>query len=235
MVLRMILTLALLAVLAGAGFYSAPSGNSEGSTIESPYTHGFDVGERRSPPTSKKAAQAERNPASKRVTWHDGEKLRQCWLDRRVLVEFDPSPEGKALIESLSNGAQVLDRHGSRERWWQLPANDSFTALENRIRQQAPDCRTSPLFRLGSGQGRRTQSLPGGVVVRFVPETTEAQVFAWTAARGLEIERRLSTRSPLYLLWTPPGLESLDLANDLHEEPEVVAATPNWRLDLGRR
>lgn len=65
------------------------------------------------------------------------------------------------------------------------------------------------------------------MVVGFKNGTTESQAQAWASSKGYTIKERLSFGN-YYLVDTPIGLTSLELANQWQASGEVVSATPNW-------
>jgi hypothetical protein len=73
-------------------------------------------------------------------------------------------------------------------------------------------------------------ALPGGAVATFPAGWERARIDTWLAARGLRVESTVVAEANMHLVATPPGLESVRIANELHESGELVACTPNlWR------
>lgn len=87
--------------------------------------------------------------------------------------------------------------------------------------------RQSPVFR-DQAQGGGTRALPGGVLVRFKADSTDAQQAALVARHGLTVVRRIGDAGTSYLVGGPPGEASLALANRLFESGDFEAASPNW-------
>jgi ribosomal protein S8 len=79
------------------------------------------------------------------------------------------------------------------------------------------------------------RALPGNVIVYFAPDRDEAQVRQWAAGRNLEIVRKLEIGKNAYVIRTEPGLASLETANSLRVSGEVVAAVPDWWVDVRTR
>lgn len=86
----------------------------------------------------------------------------------------------------------------------------------------------SPVFREGTSPAGRLMALPGGVIVQFQAEWTTEQIDDWIASHGYAIRQKLGIRGQWYVLDSPAGLASLEMANTIHESGEVVSATPNW-------
>jgi hypothetical protein len=84
----------------------------------------------------------------------------------------------------------------------------------------------SPVLRDESGRAR---ALPGGVVVTFADATDEAAARALLAAHGAPAARPLSPRA--WLVESPAGLASLELANRLAATGAFAGAQPNWWVE----
>jgi len=83
---------------------------------------------------------------------------------------------------------------------------------------------SSPVFRDENGA---TRALAGGVIVRL-READVSETRARLADAGLVPVRPLDPEGRNWLVDSPPGLPSLELANQLHESGRFESATPNW-------
>lgn len=86
----------------------------------------------------------------------------------------------------------------------------------------------SPVFREGDSPAGRLMALPGGVIVNFKPDWTDDQIQLWAKTHSYVIKQKLNILGNWYVIDTPPGLISLQTANDIHETGEVLSASPNW-------
>jgi len=82
----------------------------------------------------------------------------------------------------------------------------------------------SPVLRDETGAAR---ALPGGVIVRL-READLADPRKALADAGLEALRPIDPEERTWLVASPAGLETLDLANRLHESGRFESVTPNW-------
>ncbi len=82
----------------------------------------------------------------------------------------------------------------------------------------------APLF---SHQGNQ-RSLPGGVIVTLAGNQTPSSARAMLVSDGLQPVRMLADNPNQWLVASPAGMESLNLANRLHEGKKYQAVQPNW-------
>lgn len=82
----------------------------------------------------------------------------------------------------------------------------------------------SPVFR---DEGGAPLALGGGVIVRL-RDADRPDARARLAAAGLMPVRQIDPEGRAWLVESPPGLPSLELANQLHESGRFESATPNW-------
>jgi hypothetical protein len=86
----------------------------------------------------------------------------------------------------------------------------------------------SPVFRDSPAGSGGERALPGGVIVRLHPDTSEQARQALFARHGVQPQRALGDNADLWLIASPPGLPALELANRLHESGDFGFASPNW-------
>jgi hypothetical protein len=75
--------------------------------------------------------------------------------------------------------------------------------------------------------GATRRALPGGVIVTFAGSLSDDQAISQLKSKGLEPLRRIGS-SESWLVASPSGLASLEMANQLHESKAFAAAQPNW-------
>lgn len=163
------------------------------------------------------AASAVASGALAATTAHyfDGDTQRTITLDTSLVAVITPTPEaGSAQARSVGEGASPAPLVQLQ------PANQSVA--------KGAGTHVSPVYREGNSPAGRLMALPGGVVVKFNTDWTDAQVRAWAQAKGLTVTQRLGTTSNWYLISTAPGSAALELANSLKAGGEVLAAMPNW-------
>ncbi len=146
------------------------------------------------------AASAKPESASQEPFWYDG--------DRKRVLQVDPE--------------WVADFRGPKPNLERAPEQPATAAAG----------KSSPALSAGQSQVLRDETgapraLPGGIIVRLrdadVPDAS--RLFA---ELGLTPVRAIDPEERTWLVESPAGLESLALANRLHETGRFESATPNW-------
>jgi hypothetical protein len=94
------------------------------------------------------------------------------------------------------------------------------------IEPGTPDTLRSPVLRDESG---RLRALPGGVLVQLRRPLPPEQAQALLQGAGLAPTRAIN--DTLWLVDSPLGLASLQLANRLHRSGQFASAQPSWWLE----
>jgi hypothetical protein len=133
--------------------------------------------------------------------WYDGGRRRGLLVDENLRADF---VEGKAVPADRGRpGAKAMD------------AGDGGLPPGAVVFRDAD----SPAVK---------RALPGGVIVTTRTPTDAEALGRLLAPRGLVVSRPLDATGSRWLVDSPPGIASLELANQLHESGEFAAAEPNW-------
>ncbi|MBX7101158.1 MAG: hypothetical protein K1X89_25810 [Myxococcaceae bacterium] len=154
-----------------------------------------------------------------RAAYFDHGKKLTITLEPGLVAEFGKA-DAKSAVLASAPGAEELKVGAGGPRVFKVPAAS--------VRVKAT---TSVVYRQGTSPAGRLMALPGGIVVTFKPEWTDAQVREWSAAKGYPVRQKLAITGNWYVLGTPAGQASLDAANAVHQSGEVVSASPNWWLE----
>ncbi len=155
--------------------------------------------------------------------YYDGSQSRTVSLQPDLRAEFTRGDNPRARQALAATGAVPLSGVGDAlVRIYRLPASTE------RAGAAAAPAAGSPVYREGNSPAGRLMALPGGVMVKFKPDWSRAQIDAFVTARGLTVERKLAMDGNWFLLATPAGEASLTTANALFETGELLVATPNW-------
>lgn len=132
--------------------------------------------------------------------------------------------DGAEAVKAALPGAEVFLSAGGTTIF-----KSSSAEVDQGLKRTArPTVQVSPVYREGTSAAGRLMTLPGGALVSFKPDWTEAQVKAWVAARGFALGQKMNLPGNWYLVATPPGAASLTAANAMQESGAVLSATPNW-------
>lgn len=146
----------------------------------------------------------------------EGGVERPLWLDTGRVIEFNKPGTSRPVIRPAEAGEPGV-----------LPtavAPGSAPASKSDAGGTGKDStEVSPVFLDATGQPR---GLPGGVIVSLRQELPEAQARARLQDAGLTPLRQLGAR--MWLVDSPVGVASLDLADRLQADDRFEFAQPNW-------
>ncbi len=155
------------------------------------------------------------------LRYYDGNEQRSITWQPDLLAEFSRGSDQRSVQALVPGAVRVAGAGDSLVRIFRV------TKTSTRSANVAPPAAGTWVYREGDSPAGRLMALPGGVMVKFKPAWTRAQIDAWVTGRGLVIERAMATTS-WFLLASPAGDASLALANSIFESGDVLAATPNW-------
>jgi hypothetical protein len=168
---------------------------------------------------------------SQAMSYYDGQRWREVWVNEREVVEFVPPGQERSSRAAAPAATATLLVDGRGVRIWRLDQAGAPLALS---RSLAPANHYSPVFHLSPSGGRRL-ALSGNIVVRFKPEWSAAQIQAWLSAQRFAQVKLLSAESAIYVLSVGNGLDALEKANAIQEGGEVVYAMPEWWREVSKR
>ena len=150
----------------------------------------------------------------------EGGLERRLWIDSGRVAEF--GGDGPPAIRAAATGEVDAIRRGVAR-----PDAAASTAKDQpQAAAGTPDAGAkpvSPVFRDASG---RPRALPGGVIVSFRQSLSADEAQDALEAAGLTPLRQIGER--MWLVDSPAGMASLELANRLHDEGRFGFAQPNW-------
>lgn len=182
-------------------------------------------------PTTKKPSDLANATA---YSWYDGVQRKTIWLDPNLLAEFDPKPADHPQVTALAASATPL-KNGHAMRLWRLKPGISAKAAEQQLRQQLPAGKISPVWHDGASTTSRKRALPGNIIVHLNPDWDTQQVNQWFRQHSLVVVKPLPIGPNIFVVKTDPGLAALDKANALYLSGEVVAAYPNWWVEVQKK
>lgn len=180
-----------------------------------------------------KRVRAEANLQS--FTWYDGDQQRTVWLDPARVAEFGALPAEQSAVKLAFPDAKQLVNHQAQIRVWKLNGAMEPSAAMDVIKRMPADSKLSPVFHDVASTGGSKRALPGNVIVQFDPTWDKARIKRWLRDKDLQIVRKAIWGDNVYVIKTGVGFEALETANRLYESGEVVAASPDWWIEVERR
>ncbi|MGB7649855.1 MAG: hypothetical protein WBL62_01500 [Gallionella sp.] len=180
--------------------------------------------------TGKSAAAS--TTLSQSYTWYDGDRAQTVWLNPQLVAEFNPTPQSAAQVRAAGlTTAAGRDVQGG-VRLWQV---SNSTTAARALSTAQPNSKFAPVLHTAPNASGAMRSLPGNIVVMLKANWDSAAVNAWLARNNLQVVEKVGSGSNVFLLKSPPGLASLDLANALYQAGEVLSASPNWWTEVHTR
>jgi hypothetical protein len=155
----------------------------------------------------------------------EGGMERRLWLENGRIAEF--GADGAPSIRAAAPGEVEAARHGSDAQQAGLKnQGDAARQAAGQPSAAAPGAAAkpvSPVFKDASG---RLRALPGGVIVAFRQALAEEEARSALEAAGLVPLRQIGER--MWMVDSPAGIASLELANRLQADGQFGFAQPNW-------
>ena len=165
--------------------------------------------------------------------WYDGTTKRSIRINPNRIADFTPTAASQVKASGILPNGKVISPRNGGARIWEVPA----IVAKNGIIQPVtiPRGDFSQIFHDGNSAENRMRALPGGVIVYLDPSWGPHQVSGWANKNGFFILKKLEINPNVFLIKSPPGIDSLLLANVLVEGGEVKYAIPNWWTPVSKR
>jgi hypothetical protein len=185
-------------------------------------------------------------------TWYDGQKLRKAMIVPDMIAEFGGldlknlrlapaltsplTPKKSLQLNEVFPDVQFYAEKNS-VKLWKVPRKFKVASLNKKSQKLhlSSGAHYSPLFREGEQGEGRMSALPGNVIVIFYSNWSTEKIKKWAFQHHLVMLKNLENSSQIWMVQSPPGLESLQLANQLYETGEVLASIPNWWKESAKR
>ena len=166
--------------------------------------------------------------------WYDGDRRREVLESEGLVAEFLPSEGGKTRILQAAPDATEVSTGTDGVRLWRVGDQADVAEMVRGLNEATEAPSFSPVFSEGPTDVGGKCALAGGVNVRFPGDWSTEAIEAFLAKEGLE-GNRIGDIGSTWLVESAPGMESLELANRLHEAGEVQWASPNWWREVSTR
>ena len=145
---------------------------------------------------------------------------RKIVLEGGLLAEFGNSNSGK----NFSKSEPVQNSQGVK--LWDI-SNSTLSKSFLKGEVVSLNGSLSPVF----SENGRLLALPGGVIVQL---RQGVNVLTWSSSKGIKSIESIGIPN-FYNINTPVGMVSLELANSLKADPNVISATPNFWQESSTR
>jgi hypothetical protein len=157
--------------------------------------------------------------------WHDGQHERRLYQDSRLVAQLVYPSNSTSSTTRQVNAAATTDE---RPQVRLLRAQERSTRRPNQTQEvEVAVYRDSP-----RGPVRVAT---GGVLLRLQPELSRQEQADWLEQAGLQSLPASQALAGYWLISSPPGDASIELANRLQAEEVVVSASPNWWRPRNKR
>lgn len=170
---------------------------------------------------------------SQSTHYYDGDQKIVIQEEKGMLAEpglqigtFDSS-----IVKRADSNASIVKNQGSM-RVWKTDSDSTKKSVSRSIGSKVAS-RLLPVYRSPTG----SILIPtGNMIVYFSMGILDSQVKSWAASKGLRAIQKMpfSTKNA-WEIETPPGTQSIEIANSVRGESIVEAAIPNFWMEFSQK
>jgi hypothetical protein len=168
--------------------------------------------------------------------YYEGNQRIELKIQEGVLAEFGANPTAaarpeKSTIKNVDKNASLMKNKGSINLW-KTTASGGSVGISKSLNNDG-EGKYSPVFQ---GPQGTNLALPGNIIVELDPSMTDRQAEAFFGSKGLRIYKKLVlVGRNFYEVETPAGSASLNLANSLYGQQNVISSSPNWWREVSAK
>lgn len=167
--------------------------------------------------------------------WYDGQQRKTVWLNPSLMAEFGTGSAKKSLLKEKFPAASIKKSYRSIQIWQHKTKSFTDTLEASDRSTEQTQSKYSPVFHDAPTRSGSMRSLPGNIIVYLNPDWDKVEIRRWLELGGHEVVKKLDVRANVFVIKTEAGINALQLANELYESGEVVAAFPDWWLESTTR
>lgn len=170
---------------------------------------------------------------SQSTHYYDGDQKIVIQEEKGMLAEpglqigtFDSS-----IVKRADSNASIVKNQGPM-RVWKTDSDSTKKSVSRSIGSKAAS-RLLPVYRSPTG----SILIPtGNMIVYFSMGILDSQVKSWAASKGLRAIQKMpfSTKNA-WEIETPPGTQSIEIANSVRGESIVEVAIPNFWMEFSQK
>lgn len=149
--------------------------------------------------------------------WHDGQQERRLYQDPRLVARLVYPSDPSTAVTRQMNTAATMER----------PQVRLLNKQEKTTRRLSSSQEIEvPVYRDSLRGPVRVAT--GGVLLQLQPQLSRQEQLDWLKQADLQPVSINESLAGLWLIASPPGAASIELANRLQANEQVVSASPNW-------
>ncbi len=170
-------------------------------------------------------------PKGKEYSYFDGNREIKVYLQEDLLAELHPN---RSYIKSFDANAIPVKKFGNVKIYRVKDTKIKDQVIQGRFTKNiASNVPISEVFRSENGI---FMALPGNLILSFKDEIKEQEILNFLEKRGLVlIQKQVLSGKTFYVVKYKPGIECLELANQLKNEPIVEISLPDWWQEFSLR
>lgn len=169
--------------------------------------------------------------------WKDGKKKEHAYASLDEVAIFRDGKNADEMAKSFDPGAKVIKDY-EYLIIVSLPNQMKSKDLDDKIVKYNKDTGNKAdlvFYKKSKKEELSRMALTGEIIVHFKQDWDENRITEWAKTKSIEIIQKYPFSSNTYLFKVGPGLQSLDLANQIYLSGDVIYSYPNWWKVMERR
>lgn len=190
--------------------------------------------------TSSAVSQKDNNaadPGLEEHEWKDGKEKEHAYASLDEVAIFRDGKNADEMAKSFDPGAKVVKDY-EYVIIVSLPNQMKSKDLDDKIVKYNKDTGNKAdfvFYKKAKKEELSRMALTGEIIVHFKQDWDENRITEWAKTKNIEIIQKYPFSSNTYLFKVGPGLQSLDLANQIYLSGDVIYSYPNWWKVMERR
>lgn len=165
--------------------------------------------------------------------YYDGNQEKKLYLKNDYVIDFS---EQNTFSKHINNKGTLIKQNGIA-KIYQIKDKTLLSDIKKGTytKNIGTSYKVSEVF-TSQPEGGSMIALPGRIIISFKDSITEQQIQNFLKSRNLNVIRKQNIlNKDYYVLSTPAGIASLELANQLRTQPEIEYSKPDLWMDISKR
>ncbi|MFN3603072.1 MAG: S8 family serine peptidase [Leptonema sp. (in: bacteria)] len=170
---------------------------------------------------------------SQEFRYYEGKEEKKLYLQKDYLADFT---ENSSFIKNIDPKGKLLKKQGTVSIY-----QVGDPKIRNQIQKGTltkslkPQSKLSEVFSTHPSGGPKI-ALPGNIIIKFKDSVSKSQIDQILQSKNLKVIRiQKILEQDYYIIESPSGLASLELANQLASLPEVEYSKPDLWIEISKR